>query len=249
LAYTLRAELLSTFTSRLSGAFRSGDSRIFLLYLFTSTVALITEVTARDVSRYYTQSNTYIARQSAQKLVGQRQGNERMDITKKWRTVSLRWNHSVKTDRRFRAKNRRNCTRLPIALKGNRSFTTSYLKTSLVLFDLFLPFACIGFAFLSDFYNTFLLEIACEMSVFMIDDQKISDKICHWKILLTLFALREMRIHFYNYILIKYRKLKIEKREIRRKKRQKSQIYFHFIKICKPGSVISLDYREINSAV
>lgn len=135
--------------------FLCGDFPFSCYICFMSTVALIIEVTARDVSRYYTQSNTYSARQSAQKLVGERQGNERIDITKKWHTVSLRRNHSVKTDRWFRAKNRRNCKRLPIVLKGNRSFTTSYLKTPLVLFDLFLPFACIGFVF---FYLTFTMR-------------------------------------------------------------------------------------------
>lgn len=68
-------------------------------------------------------------------LSWEKKGNERIDITRKWRIASLK--PFVKTDRWFRAKNCRNCYRLPIALKGNRNFATSCLKTLLALFDLF----------------------------------------------------------------------------------------------------------------
>lgn len=134
------------------------------------------------MGRHYTQSNTYIARQSQHKSPsGVRQEGTRGDGYYEEMTYRLvpPKNHSTKTDRWFRAKNRRNCKRLPIALKGNRSFTTSCLKTPLVLFDLFSQFACIGFAFLSDFYNAFSIRLShVKCRFYMINDcQKVSDQI------------------------------------------------------------------------
>lgn len=91
-----------------------------------STVARLQKLQAQNASLYSTHSEIRISYDSQHKSpLGERKGNGEDGYYEKMTYRLVLSKPFVKTHRWFRAKNRRNCSRLSaIVLKGNRSFAT-----------------------------------------------------------------------------------------------------------------------------
>jgi len=120
--------------------------QFYSLYSFHGSFVdchLIIEVIARsmilllctDEYMYISYPRVYDSRHKS--LPWERKENRRIDITRKWRTASLRWNHSWKPTAFARKTVEIATARLLIVLKGNRNFATNCPKTHLTFFNLF----------------------------------------------------------------------------------------------------------------